>query len=164
MHTVIDSPLGDLTLIASDGVLVAIRFDGERDQPGKPSESGERDDAAFPETERQLDEYFAGRRTRFDLPLPTGDDTFQERVWALLTEIPYGRTRSYGDLARDLGDPNLVRAVGSANGRNPLPVVVPCHRVIGADGSLTGYAGGLERKRFLLALEEPGAEAAGRLF
>lgn len=164
MHAVMDSPLGDLTLLASEGVLVGIRFGSEQGENGEQGERGERDDSAFPEVKRQLDEYFAGRRTRFDLPLPTGGDTFQERVWALLTEIPYGRTRSYGELARELGDPNLVRAVGAANGRNPLPVVVPCHRVIGADGSLTGYAGGLERKRFLLDLEEPGAEAAGRLF
>jgi methylated-DNA-[protein]-cysteine S-methyltransferase len=109
---------------------------------------------------RQLGEYFAGERTGFELALDPPGDAFDRRVWELVAGIPYGRTRTYGELARDLGDPALAQAVGAANGRNPLCVVVPCHRVIGADGGLTGYAGGLPRKRFLLDLEAPG----GRLF
>ncbi|HET9633327.1 MAG TPA: methylated-DNA--[protein]-cysteine S-methyltransferase, partial [Terrabacter sp.] len=112
----------------------------------------------------QLDAYFSGSLTTFDLPLAPRGDAFHQRVWALLREIPYGETRSYGQLATALGDRNLAQAVGTANGRNPIAIVVPCHRVIGADGSLVGYAGGLDRKRFLLALEEPSADVSGRLF
>jgi methylated-DNA-[protein]-cysteine S-methyltransferase len=113
---------------------------------------------------RQLSEYFAGERTVFTLPLAPHGDAFQLKVWELLRTIPYGQTRSYGQLARELGDPHLAQAVGYANGRNPISIVVPCHRVVGADGSLVGYAGGLERKRFLLELEEPPEAKAAKLF
>jgi methylated-DNA-[protein]-cysteine S-methyltransferase len=157
-HAVIPSPIGDLTLVVDEGAVTHLLMG----DPG--GDVGPRDDQALPAARQQLDEYFAGERREFDLPLaPRGDD-FKQRVWALLREIPYGETRSYGDLARALGDVSLSRAVGTANARNPISIVVPCHRVIGSDGSLTGYAGGLDRKRFLLALEETDEQRAGRLF
>lgn len=112
----------------------------------------------------ELREYLAGERREFTVPLSTAGDEFSERVWKLLREIPYGQTRSYGELAETLGTRALAQRVGQAVGRNPLMVFIPCHRVLGADGSLTGYAGGLNRKRTLLALEEPPAATAGRLF
>jgi methylated-DNA-[protein]-cysteine S-methyltransferase len=112
----------------------------------------------------QLAEYFDGSRTDFDLPLaPRGND-FQRRVWALLVQIPYGQTRAYGRLATELGDPGLARAVGAANGQNPRSISVPCHRVVGAGGKLTGYAGGLDRKAYLLDLETPASLRSARLF
>jgi methylated-DNA-[protein]-cysteine S-methyltransferase len=162
-HTVVDSPVGELILVAEDGVLAGVYFANQRRRP-RGDELGQRDDTGFAAVTRQLAEYFTGTRTEFDLPLAPRGDEFDLRVWELLRAIPYGETRSYGDLARELGDPLLAQRVGAANGRNPLAVVVPCHRVIGADGSLTGYAGGLDRKRFLLELEEPAALSAGRLF
>ena len=162
-HSVVSSPLGDLTLVAEDGALTRVAMQTSRHGP-PTGELGERDDAALAEAARQLREYFARERTVFDLPLAPAGDEFKQRVWRLLREIPYGETRSYGELARALGDVNLSQAVGVANGRNPLAVVVPCHRVIGADGSLVGYAGGLDRKRQLLALEEPEETRAARLF
>lgn len=163
VHTVIDSPVGALTLLADAGALTAVYFPEHTRRPDD-AEFGPRDDAPFAEAIRQLGEYFAGKRTVFDLPLaPKGDD-FKQRVWALLREIPYGQTRSYGQLAEMLGDKNLSRAVGAANGKNPLSIIVPCHRVVGADGNLVGYAGGLDRKRFLLALEEPSGASLERLF
>ena len=109
--------------------------------------------AAFADVSEQLGEYFAGRRTSFDVPLPMDGAPFERRVWRALQEIPYGETVSYGELARRIDQPSAARAVGMANGRNPIAVIVPCHRVIGADGTLTGYGGGLERKRLLLDLE-----------
>lgn len=163
-HTVIGSPVGDLTAVAEeDGALVGLYFERHLRRP--PAETfGERTDEGFDELRRQLAEYFAGERREFGLPLaPQGED-FQLRVWKLLEEIPYGETRSYGDLARELGDPALAQAVGAANARNPLSIVVPCHRVVASDGSLRGYAGGLDRKRFLLGLEEPAEARADRLF
>ncbi|WP_377268598.1 methylated-DNA--[protein]-cysteine S-methyltransferase [Peterkaempfera sp. SMS 1(5)a] len=162
-HTVVDSPLGGLTATAEGGALTGLYFPRHRGMPSVES-LGTRTDEGFEEVRRQLAEYFAGRRTRFELPLAPRGEEFQQRVWRLLREIPYGRTRSYGELAQELGDPSLARAVGAANGRNPLSVIVPCHRVVGADGRLTGYAGGLGRKRFLLELEAPVPAAAGRLF
>jgi methylated-DNA-[protein]-cysteine S-methyltransferase len=157
------SPIGDITLVAEDGNLTGCYM--EIHQRGPDADTlGERDDAALSDAVLQLTEYFAGKRTQFTLPLAPRGDEFQLKVWALLREIPYGQTRSYGDLARALGDVNLSQAVGWANGRNPISIIVPCHRVIGSDGSLVGYAGGLDRKRFLLALEEPPAEEADRLF
>jgi methylated-DNA-[protein]-cysteine S-methyltransferase len=119
-----------------------------------------RADAAFAEAHRQLTEYFAGARQRFDLELKPAGTPFQRRVWRALREIPPGRTATYGELADRLGRPGAARAVGAANGLNPISIVVPCHRLVGADGSLTGYAGGLERKRFLLELEEGGGPVA----
>jgi methylated-DNA-[protein]-cysteine S-methyltransferase len=112
----------------------------------------------------QLHQYLAGERTSFDLPTATSGDPFQERVWRLLRDIPRGETVTYGELAVQLGDKSLAQSVGQAVGRNPLSVIVPCHRVVGADGRLTGYAGGLKRKQFLLDLEEPALAKAGRLF
>jgi methylated-DNA-[protein]-cysteine S-methyltransferase len=151
-HTVVPSPIGPLTVVRDeDGALVRLAMS----PPGalEAGALGERDDAGFEDVARQLAEYFAGERTEFELELrPAGTD-FQHSVWELLLGIPYGETTSYGALALELGDPRKVRAVGLANGRNPISIVVPCHRVIGADGSLTGYGGGLERKRQLLALE-----------
>lgn len=162
-HTVVPSPIGELTLVAQGGALVAVHMDAAKHRPDD-AWFGERDDRGFEVATRQLEEYFARQRTEFDLPLaPVGND-FEQRVWSLLREIPYGQTRSYGDLARALGDVGFSQAVGAANGRNPLAIVVPCHRVIGADGSLVGYAGGLDRKRFLLALEESEDTRAQRLF
>jgi methylated-DNA-[protein]-cysteine S-methyltransferase len=163
VHTTIDSPLGDLTVVAEADKLTGLYFEEHHRAPAIEA-LGERDDAGFEEVRRQLGEYFAGERCAFALPLAPAGDAFQRRVWQLLTRIPYGQTRSYGDLAHQLGDPTLAQAVGAANGRNPISVIVPCHRVVGADGSLVGYAGGLERKRRLLDLEEPAPLKADRLF
>lgn len=163
IHTVTPSPIGDLTLVAQDGALTGLSM-GSQNRTADAARLGERNDSGLAEAAAQLSEYFAGERTDFDLPLRLHGDDFQQRVWALLREIPYGETRSYGDLARALGDLGLSRAVGAANHANPVAIVVPCHRVIGADGSLVGYGGGLDRKRFLLALEEPEEKRAARLF
>jgi methylated-DNA-[protein]-cysteine S-methyltransferase len=152
-HTVVGSPLGELTLVADDGRLTGLYFPHHWYRPD-PAGFGPRDDAGFGEVSRQLGEYFAGDREQFDLPLdPRGAD-FQRRVWDLISGIPYGQTTSYGELARQLGDGATAKDVGQAVGRNPLSVIVPCHRVVGKDGQLTGYAGGLTRKRFLLDLEQ----------
>lgn len=158
-HALIPSPIGPLTAIRDGGPLVGVLFD-DPDHPPDPERLGERDDDAFADVAGQLAEYFAGERTAFDLELRIAGDPFRRAVWHQMTLIPYGETRSYGDLARALGDRSLAQAVGVACGRNPLPVVVPCHRVIGADGSLVGFSGGLPRKRFLLDLEQ----RADRLF
>jgi methylated-DNA-[protein]-cysteine S-methyltransferase len=152
-NTTIRSPVGDLTLVAADGALTGVYFPGHRHGPDAGT-FGERDDGVFAEAVRQLGEYFAGDRTRFDLPLAPRGDAFQQKVWMLLRDIPYGQTRNYGQLAEALGDRNLARAVGAANGRNPLSIIVPCHRVVGSSGTLTGYAGGVDRKRELLDLEQ----------
>ncbi|MFI6349970.1 methylated-DNA--[protein]-cysteine S-methyltransferase [Streptomyces sp. NPDC050560] len=160
-HTLIDSPYGPLTLVATDGTLSALYMTDHRHQP-PPETFGERvapDAPAFVPAVRQLDGYFAGELREFDLPLHMDGTPFQRSVWAGLTRIPYGETRSYGELAEELGRPTAVRAVGLANGRNPISIIVPCHRVIGADGSLTGYGGGIDRKRRLLEFER-GEEAA----
>jgi methylated-DNA-[protein]-cysteine S-methyltransferase len=157
-HTVVPSPIGPLTVVAEDGELVRLAMSPPAHLDA--DELGERSDARFDDVVRQLGEYFAGERTGFDLPLrPRGSD-FELAVWHQLTLIPYGETRSYGHVARAVGEPGGAQAVGAANGRNPLAVVVPCHRVIGADGSLVGFGGGLPRKRFLLDLEQ----RADRLF
>jgi methylated-DNA-[protein]-cysteine S-methyltransferase len=153
-HTSIETPLGELTLVGDDEVLTGIYYPGHWTRPDR-TRWGPRVDGAFGEAEHQIGEYLAGDRTTFDLRTSAPGDGFHQRVWALLAAIPYGETTTYGQLARELGDPALARAVGRAVGANPLSVVVPCHRVIGSDGTLTGYAGGLERKRFLLALEAP---------
>lgn len=147
-HAVIASPIGPLTAVREEGVLVGLWMGLT-----ETDDLGPRDDAAFADVRAQLDEYFAGTRTSFDLALRASGNPLQRAVWELIAAIPYGVTRSYGDLARDLGDRTLAQAVGTACGRNPLPVVVPCHRVVGADGSLVGFGGGLTRKRFLLDLE-----------
>ena len=153
----IDSPIGRLRLIADGDRLVSIWFEHGRDAARaaacEPLDLEERSSEVLERTREQLEEYFAGRRQQFDLPLdPRGTD-FQRRVWQRLRSIAYGETTTYGALARELGDPGASRAVGLANGSNPLPIVIPCHRVIGADGSLTGFGGGLPVKQALLELE-----------
>jgi methylated-DNA-[protein]-cysteine S-methyltransferase len=154
-HTLLDSPLGALTLVARDGVLSGVYFPGHWYPPAAAS-LGVRTDSGFDQARRELAEYFAGERRSFELPTSTVGDAFQLRVWKLIDAIPYGETSTYGELARELGGgPSLARAVGSAVGRNPLSVIVPCHRVVGRNRKLTGYAGGLERKRWLLDLESP---------
>jgi methylated-DNA-[protein]-cysteine S-methyltransferase len=153
-HTTIDTPLGELTLVGDGTALTGVYYPGHWTRPDRAA-FGPRSDGGFEEAERQLAEYLAGERTAFDLATSAKGDAFQRGVWALLARIPYGETTTYGELARELGDPALARAVGGAVARNPLSVIVPCHRVIGKDGTLTGYAGGLERKRFLLELEAP---------
>ncbi len=153
-HTVTDSPVGPLTLVAVDDALAGLYMEQHRHAPLE-STFGERDDAVFGPAVQQLKEYFAGQRTEFDLPLAMAGTEFQQAVWAGLREIPYGETVSYGQLADRIGRPRAVRAVGLANGRNPVSIIVPCHRVVGSSGDLTGYGGGLERKRFLLDLESP---------
>ncbi len=152
MHTVIASPVGELTLVADRGVLTGVYFPHHWYRPD-PAGFGPRDDTGFGEITAQFGEYFAGRRTGFDVPVRAAGDEFQRAVWARVARIPYGATATYGDIARGLGDPAAARDVGAAVGRNPLCVVLPCHRVVGRDGALTGYAGGLRRKRFLLDLE-----------
>jgi methylated-DNA-[protein]-cysteine S-methyltransferase len=148
-HTELASPIGPLTAVREDGVLVALWMG----TPPAPETLGARDDAGFADVRDQLAEYFARTRTSFDLVTRAAGNPLQLAVWQLISAIPYGATRTYGELARDLGDRSLAQAVGAACGRNPLPVVVPCHRVVGADGSLVGFGGGLDRKRFLLDLE-----------
>lgn len=148
------SPVGTLTLVASDKGLAAILW--ENDRPGRVRLNIIKQDRKHPvllETERQLKEYFAGTRKAFKLPLDFHGTDFQKRVWKALLAIPFGETRSYGQIARQVGKPAAMRAVGAANGRNPISIVAPCHRVIGADGKLTGFAGGLDAKARLLALE-----------
>lgn len=145
-----NSPIGGLRLHSSAGLLTAIDFGAEP--------RGQRaSDSLLDMVENQLAEYFSGTRTDFDLPLANDGTQFQQKVWGELRRIPYGETASYGDIARRLGyEPVVSRAVGAANGANPIPIIVPCHRVIGSNGTLTGYAGGLERKITLLDLELPG--------
>ncbi len=164
-HKTIDSPLGKLTLVAADGVLGGLYFPGHWYMPSAEV-FGARSDDGFEPAERQLAEYFAGERTDFDLASTLAGDDFQRRVWGLIEQIPYGKTTTYGEIARQLGDPAIAREVGAAVGRNPLSVIVPCHRVVGKDGKLTGYAGGLDRKRFLLGLEgaDPSGNEDPRLF
>ena len=151
-HTMVDSPVGVLTLVAEGEALTGLYFDGRAPRLAGPAAGAGRE-RGFEAAREQLAEYFAGERQEFDLPLAPEGTAFQHRVWALLRAIPYGETRTYGGLAREPGNPGLAREVGSANGRNPLPIIVPCHRVIGAGGKLVGYGGGLDRKRFLLDLE-----------
>jgi methylated-DNA-[protein]-cysteine S-methyltransferase len=151
-YTYIDSPLGALLAVGDEGGLSALYLPTAK-KPGTVHPDWVRDDAAFGELRTQLAEYFAGARTEFDLPLRAGGSAFQKRVWAALTTIPYGATTSYGKIAAAVGAPEAARAVGLANGQNPIPIVVPCHRVIGADGSLTGYGGGIEAKQWLLTHE-----------
>ena len=152
----IDTPVGALSLVATDHALLAlvwrtkvhsrVRFEDAIEDPKHP---------VLIETTRQLREYFAGLRREFDLPLEFRGTDFQRRVWAALLEIPYGETRTYGQIAEQIGNPSAVRAVGAANGRNPISIIAPCHRVIGMSGDLTGFGGGLDAKAFLLALEAP---------
>jgi methylated-DNA-[protein]-cysteine S-methyltransferase len=150
-YRIIDSPIGLLTLAGDGPVLTNLRM---VDQTYEPSRADWLlDDRAFPDAVEQLDAYFAGELREFDLRLEFEGTEFQRRVWAALQTIPYGATRSYGEIAQQIGSPTAFRAVGLANGHNPIAVIVPCHRVIGANGSLTGFGGGLDRKRALLDLE-----------
>ena len=159
----VPSPVGALTLVAGERGLMAILW--ENDTPGRvplAAVTRDEDSPVLAATERQLAEYFAGRRRAFDLPLDFRGTEFQRDVWRALLAIPYGETRSYGEIARTVGRSEAVRAVGAANGRNPISIVAPCHRVIGASGKLTGFAGGLKAKAFLLELER--AQTAPDLF
>ena len=155
-HRTIASPVGDLVLTVTETGLTGVYFPTSRhhlavSSPSREGRGGTND--LLNRVEAQLKEYFAGKRTTFDLPLePSGTD-FQLNVWGLLRKIPYGVTTSYGELARRLGDPKASRAVGAANGANPIPIIVPCHRVVGSKGELTGFGGGIERKRWLLEHE-----------
>lgn len=160
LYTSVDSPLGELMLVGDGAALCGLHMmEGRRSV--NPGRGWERAGDAFTAPRAQLDEYFAGERTSFDLPVRMDGTPFQRRVWSELELIPYGETISYGELARRVGSPSAARAVGLANGRNPIAVIVPCHRVIGADGSLTGYGGGTERKRILLGLESGEARLPG---
>ncbi len=150
VHAVMDSPIGPITLVGAGGALTGLYMAEHR---YAPASFGSRDDAALADAVAQLTEYFAGTRTEFDLELAPTGTPFQRQVWAALREVPYGETTTYGELAATIGRPTASRAVGHANGHNPISIVVPCHRVVGTSGSLTGYGGGLPRKRFLLALE-----------
>ena len=149
------SPVGELTLVADAKGLAAILW--ENDRPGRVRLGALAEDAGHPvlgAAERQLGEYFAGTRRTFDVPLSFSGSDFQKSVWRALLTIPFGETRSYGEIAQQVGKPSASRAVGAANGRNPVSIIAPCHRVVGSTGKLTGFAGGLEAKAFLLALEQ----------
>ncbi len=148
LYDIVGSPVGELLLVGDGESLTRLDFHPSRVRPGWRHEP-----AAFAEARDQLDAYFAGDLRTFDLPLAPAGTPFQRRVWDALTTIPYGETTSYGELAEEIGRPGSARAVGAANGRNPIAIVVPCHRVIGGDRTLTGYAGGLDAKRILLTLE-----------
>ncbi|CAN5695183.1 methylated-DNA--[protein]-cysteine S-methyltransferase [soil metagenome] len=162
-HTIIESPIGDLTLVADDSRLSGLYMEQHKRRPAI-STMGSRAPIGFESVQEQLNEYFAGDRTEFTFDLAPDGDAFQRQVWDRLKAIPYGETRSYGAIAKELGDRSLAQAVGAANALNPIAIVVPCHRVIGADGKLVGYAGGLERKEFLLGLENPDRAIARPLF
>jgi methylated-DNA-[protein]-cysteine S-methyltransferase len=151
-HSIVSSPLGDLILWGEDGVLAGVEFTDSPPAARADSTWG-RDDAAFADVAAQLRAYFAGELRTFDVQLALRGTAFQERVWNALREIPYGTTTTYGKLAVELGNAKSMRAVGLANGHNPISIIIPCHRVIGADGSLVGYGGGMHRKEWLLAHE-----------
>ncbi|MGH8776992.1 MAG: methylated-DNA--[protein]-cysteine S-methyltransferase [Jiangellaceae bacterium] len=155
--TSVDSPLGALLFTADDDGLTGLHMERYAHGPDGVGADWIEDAGRFLEAQRQLNEYFAGERTAFDLPLHPSGTPFQQEVWQALLTIPYGEVRSYGEIAEQIGRPGASRAVGLANGRNPIAVIVPCHRVIGASGALTGYGGGLERKRLLLDLESDAA-------
>ncbi len=166
-HALIDTELGTLTVVSDGTAVTGIYFDPHVHRPDASTFGPEvvaDQDAVLGLAERQLREYLAGDRTEFELPLATDGNEFQERVWDRLRAIPYGRTVTYGAIAAELGDVTMAQAVGNAVGRNPISIVVPCHRVVGSTGKLTGYAGGLERKTALLDLEEPPEAKAQRLF
>jgi methylated-DNA-[protein]-cysteine S-methyltransferase len=152
ISSTLDSPIGPLTLIATDGVLTGLSMAGQRHER-LPSPGTVRDDAGFADIRDQLDRYFEGELIDFDIPMDMQGTDFQRSVWASLCEIPYGDTISYKELAQWVGNPNAFRAVGLANGRNPIALIVPCHRVIAANGQLGGYGGGLDRKTWLLEHE-----------
>ena len=152
LHTTVESPIGELLLVGDEEALHGLYIKQGR-RPVRVEDSWQSAEQPFDAAREQLGEYFAGERAEFELTLAPAGTPFQRLVWAALSAIPYGETISYGELARRIERPAASRAVGMANGRNPISIVVPCHRVIGADGTLTGYGGGMERKRFLLELE-----------
>ncbi|MCW3098523.1 MAG: methylated-DNA/protein-cysteine methyltransferase [Chthonomonadaceae bacterium] len=163
LYTYYDSPVQPLLLTSDGAALTGLYMVEHRHGPEVGADWIEQPDALpFAETKRQLAAYFAGQLTEFDLPLAPGGTEFQQKVWQELRRIPYGTTLSYGELARRIGNPNASRAVGLANGRNPISIIVPCHRVIGASGKLVGYGGGLSRKETLLTLEGSGAERSAQ--
>jgi methylated-DNA-[protein]-cysteine S-methyltransferase len=153
IYTTTQSPIGELLLAGDGETLMRLHMQAGRSGPYRPPRDWVRDDSAFADVRAQLDEYFAGERREFDVALELRGSGYQLRVWRALQEIPYGETTSYGELARRIGDPDGARSVGWANGQNPIAIIVPCHRVIGANGKLVGYGGGLENKRLLLDLE-----------
>jgi methylated-DNA-[protein]-cysteine S-methyltransferase len=166
-HTTISTSLGDLTVAARDGSVAGVYFPHHWHRPDA-GRLGQYHDAGFTEVfeaaASQLEEYLAGQRRDFDLPVDAAGSPLQKRVWRLISQIPYGATASYGELAAELGGGVNAREVGAAVGRNPVSIIIPCHRVVGADGGLTGYAGGLRRKRTLLDLEQDVAGRSARLF
>jgi methylated-DNA-[protein]-cysteine S-methyltransferase len=163
VYKTMESPVGQLKLVASDEGLVAVLWQNDRPSRVRLGELIEDDQhPILLKAERQLGEYFAGKRKEFEVPLDMRGTSFQKNVWEALLAIPFGETRSYGQLAKQLGNPNATRAVGAANGRNPLSIIVPCHRVIGSTGKLTGFGGGLETKAHLLNLEEKGSNLFGQ--
>jgi len=166
-HAILETSLGPITIVATDEAITGLYFQHHIRRPAEET-FGVRvehdDDRLLGEAARQLDEYLAGTRREFDLPVDAAGDEFQRAVWVVACEIARGHTRTYGDIAAELGDRRYAQDVGKALGANPICVIIPCHRVVAADGSLTGYAGGLKRKRALLELEAPIAETAGRLF
>ncbi|KRP46184.1 methylated-DNA-[protein]-cysteine S-methyltransferase [Pseudomonas libanensis] len=156
-YKLMPSPVGELTLVTRNDRLSAILWEVERANRVRLGELIEaNDNPVLLETERQLREYFAGTRNRFELELDFTGTDFQKQVWQALLTIPFGETRSYSQIAQQIGNPKAVRAVGAANGRNPISIIAPCHRVVGASGGLTGFAGGLEAKQYLLTLEDRG--------
>jgi methylated-DNA-[protein]-cysteine S-methyltransferase len=166
-HAVVESPLGELTLVAEDGALTGLYFRHHWYRPSDDTMGLRVDaesDALLATAQAQITDYLAGRRSEFDLSTKLHGDEDKHRVWQLLTKIPYGETVTYGELAARLADGTTAQEVGQAVGRNPLAIIVPCHRVVGKNGQLTGYAGGLKRKQFLLELEEPSEVKAARLF
>jgi methylated-DNA-[protein]-cysteine S-methyltransferase len=157
-YRTMESPVGRLTLAGAGGRLQHLRMVDQTYEPNRTDWT--RDDSAFADAVAQLDEYFRGQRREFDLELDFGGTAFQRRVWTALLTIPYGETRSYGEIAKHIDAPGAFRAVGLANGHNPIGIIVPCHRVIGSNGNLTGYGGGIERKKMLLGLEKMNAKTA----
>ncbi|RSN64809.1 methylated-DNA--[protein]-cysteine S-methyltransferase [Actinomadura sp. WAC 06369] len=155
-HTVLESAVGPLTAVVTDGALSGLYMQDQRHRPAQDTfglPADDPDEKPFAQVAEQLDAYFAGDLTEFDVPLALNGTPFQRRVWDALRHIPYGETVTYGELALDIGSPTASRAVGLANGKNPISVIVPCHRVVGSNGDLTGYGGGIERKRYLLEFE-----------
>lgn len=166
-HAYIDTELGGMLLVAHDDALTGAHFEGQKYPPAADAIGDVvsiEEDRLLAQAATEMCAYLAGERDSFDVPIAPQGDEFSQRVWQILLRIPYGETVTYGAIADELGSKALSQRVGQSVGHNPLSVIVPCHRVLGADGSLTGYAGGLDRKRALLALEEPDASEAGRLF
>ena len=162
-NTTMASPLGDLTILSRGGVMIGLYFSNHWYRPD-PCCFGAESEVGFDDVRRELGEYFAGQRREFDIPLGAGGDELQRRVWNLVHQVAYGETSTYGRLAHALGDGTTAQDVGAAVGRNPLCILIPCHRILGSSGKLTGYAGGLRRKQFLLDLEKETVERPSRLF